>query len=233
MARFQPSEFHSPVSPSRITAFSFQVLGALALTALLLLFLGWLRWKENDRVPMHTFRSVEHLAPVQLPARSTAPPAEPPPPKAPELPELSFDAPKTAPPLNARIQPMLKPDFQRLELDFKIPVRTDAPALNLSAPPVKTSYDVNELDAMPMLINRPTVAYPASLARQGILSGMVVMEVSINPQGRVHILTLKECSHPDLERMARRFAERARFTSPQKDGRPVTATYHWPLKLTR
>ena len=202
------------------------------LTALLLLFLGWLRWKENHRVPMNTIRTIESIAPVQRSAASS-PPTVPPPPKTMQLPELDLDASRSIPPLKARIQPLPKPDFQRLEPDFKLAVSSDFSAQDFSAAPAQTTFAVNELDAMPVLLNRPSVSYPASLARQGIDSGTVIMEVSIDPQGRVHILSLKDSSHPDLERMARRFAERARFSAPQKNGRPVTATYHWPLKLSR
>ncbi|MDF7799549.1 TonB family protein [Pontiellaceae bacterium B1224] len=231
MPHSRHSEISPPHWPGRLTAFGFQVVGALLLTALLLLFLGWLRWKENHRVPANTIRTVESIAPVQPPVRSAPPPSTPPEPV--QLPELSLDTPRIAPPIKARIQPPLKPDFQTLEPDFSLPVATDFSAPEFSAPPVKTSYDVNELDAMPVLLNRPAVSYPAALARQGIQSGTVVMEVSIDPHGHVEVLRFTDSSHPDLERMARRFAERARFSAPKKEGRPVTATYHWPLKLSR
>lgn len=202
------------------------VLGALAMAFILLLFLSWMRSRESLRIPENTIRTVETCSPVHMPP---PPPPEPRPPQQkvqlPELPLLEIQPNSIAPPLKALTQPEIDPkllavDFQRLSPPVQLPA-------NLG--PI--TYGIDDLDARPVLINHPSVSYPAALARQGVLRGRVVLEVIISPDGRVRILKFVSCEYPELERMARRFAARARFSSPKKNGIPVTATYRWPLVL--
>ncbi|MGE4488281.1 MAG: energy transducer TonB [Kiritimatiellales bacterium] len=221
--------FHSRAL--RIAGRIAHVLLAAAATAALLFFLCWLRWNEMERLPKQVFRTLETAAPVSLP-----PP--PPPsvtqsrPELPDLPELAPASDPLAPPLKAaRLQPDLRQVLEDLDLDPARRTASTAASLAAATGPVKTTWTVDELDRAPTLINRPSVSYPVALARQGITEGLVVLSVSIDPAGRVAVRDVISATHPGLEPMARRFAERARFTAPMKDGRSVTAVYHWPMVL--
>jgi TonB family protein len=64
-----------------------------------------------------------------------------------------------------------------------------------------------------------------------VKEGRVLLEVSISTSGRVSVLRVISSSHADFSAMAKKFASRARFSVPKKNGRAVTAIYRWPLIL--
>ncbi|MDZ8118150.1 energy transducer TonB [Pontiella agarivorans] len=208
-------------------------LGALALTALMLLFLSWMRWKENHRIPKQTIRTLETLEPIAPPPPAPPPPAQTPPePEWPDLPQLDVNPAYTAPPLKARLKPVIRPPLFETEFELQsTPQPVAAPAIDLGHEP--RMYALNELDRHPVPLNKPRVPYPASLARQGVLNSTVKLIIELGPDGRPKVEQFVVCDYPELEKMARQYAQRARFTPPVKDGRPVTTRFTWTVNLSR
>ena len=234
MAHYTFSNHQKPSTLRSLVVRGMHGLTAFGLTAVMLMFLSWMRWKENRRIPPQMIRSVETLAPVSPPPPAPPPSTHSPPePKLPDLPKLEIRTASVAPPLKARIKPILNPSLLKTDFELKTQPQAIVATMEPSTIEVRTTFNADELDTAPMLIVKPTVSYPASLARQDILEGRVLLKVSISPDGRASILNVTESVHPELEPMARRFADRARFSPPTKDGRPVTAIYHWPLALKR
>lgn len=89
----------------------------------------------------------------------------------------------------------------------------------------------SELDRKPKLLNRPSVRFPSRLARRGIRQGEVLLQVQIDTAGRVTVDRVISSSHPELVPTAQAFATKARFSKPTKNGKPVNATFRWPLSL--
>jgi protein TonB len=100
-------------------------------------------------------------------------------------------------------------------------------------PPVRDSYSVGELDATPRLLRHGSAAFPAALARRGVNSGTVVLEVSLSPRGAVSVRRVITSTHPELVDGARRIAASARFTPPTRNGQAVTAVMRWPITINR
>ncbi|QBG48309.1 hypothetical protein EGM51_13240 [Verrucomicrobia bacterium S94] len=235
MAYYTFSSLRNPGPSSRLAGIGMHSAGALALTALMLLFLGWMRWKENHRIPKQTFRTLETLKePIAPPPPASPPPTQTPTePKLPELPQLDVNPAYTAPPLKARLKPVIKPPL--LETEFKLAAQPQ-PVPTISTPDPGNQeefFEWNELDRHPVPLNKPQVPYPASLARQGIYKSTVKLIIQLGPDGRPKIEQFVRCDYPELEKMARQYAQRARFTPPVKDGKPVTTRFTWTVNLSR
>ncbi len=101
-------------------------------------------------------------------------------------------------------------------------------------PPVaKSHYDTNELDGTPRLLRHGSATFPASLARQGVSRGTVVLEVELSTAGSVSVRRVVSSTHPDLVAPARRVAAGARFTPPKRNGQPVKAIMRWPIIIEK
>ncbi|HUF60893.1 MAG TPA: energy transducer TonB [Verrucomicrobiales bacterium] len=111
------------------------------------------------------------------------------------------------------------------------PAPQPAPTPPRPAPPVKSVYPAGELDGKPTLRNHPSPPFPRELSRRGITQGRAVLDIEIDPSGRVTVRGVISISHPELRAMALETARRARFTTPKKDGKPVRARFRWPLIL--
>lgn len=113
------------------------------------------------------------------------------------------------------------------------PVRTTAPPRTPPPPPVRDTYNVGELDATPRLLRHGSAAFPPALARQGVTSGTVVLEVELNPRGAVTVKRVISSSHNELVDGARRIAAASRFTPPTRNGQAVSAVMRWPITINR
>lgn len=100
-------------------------------------------------------------------------------------------------------------------------------------PPVRDAYSVGELDATPRLLRHGSAAFPPSLARQGITTGTVVLEVELSPRGAVTVRRVVSTSHDELVAGARRIAAASRFTPPTRNGQAVSAVMRWPITINR
>ncbi|NNE90632.1 MAG: TonB family protein [Verrucomicrobiales bacterium] len=234
---------------SHVIRVGLRVIGAAGLTVLLIGFLVASRvWFANAKIPDREIRTLETIEAVAMP--SPPPPPEeitevepPPPPPPPTLPQLDLQIEQLAPPLAAVVSRDL--DFTMANADFELEVdpvalSSDLPKPASSTPtkqvgskptPARTVYSSGELDAKPRLLNRPAAAYPAAQLRRGVRQGKVLLEVSISASGRCSVRRVIASTHPDFSAMARSFASRARFSTPKKNGRAVTAIYKWPLIL--
>ena len=113
--------------------------------------------------------------------------------------------------------------------------QTKAPKVVKRPPPPakKSHYGVGELDGKPRLLRHGSAGFPSSLARKGVSSGTVVLEVELSTGGRVKIRRVVSSSHPELVSAARKVASTAKFTPPTKNGQRVKALMRWPIKIKK
>ncbi len=173
------------MTPQRIVPLLQQGVGAVVLSALLVVFLVFLRVLSSERVPDQTIRLVETAPEIAAPPPPPPPVEEireepPPPPSAP-LPQLEVELDSSAPALKATFDPRLDLTMQMASFDLEVdPPKQIAPApsprpqpstptkprMTPPAPqPVKSVYASGELDAVPRLRNHPSVSYPRELQR--------------------------------------------------------------------
>ncbi len=158
----------------------------------------------------------EPLLPEALPEPEVTPPSPIPLPTPELTPPPAFDAPA-----------LVKAEASKT--DIKLPQTKFL--RQTAAPRASMTFEAKDLDQMPRLLNRPSVRFPSSQRKAGVREGKVTLEVTISRKGSVTVHGVRESSHPDFEPMAIQFAERARFSSPVKDGRSVQARFVWPLTL--
>ncbi len=203
-------------------------------------------------VPDVTIREVETLEP-EMPPPPPPPPDEPPPdpPPTPAITDVSEIPDPTRVPVPRAEIPM----------DFTLPVETffsDIPPAPLPLPPAPTpqrtaepepappppspsppapprreSYEVGDLDDPPRLLRHGSAAFPTALARRGVTSGTVVLEVELSPRGAVSVRRVVSATHDELVAGARRIAGSSRFTPPTRNGEPVSAVMRWPITIER
>ncbi|TVR46840.1 MAG: energy transducer TonB [Puniceicoccaceae bacterium] len=70
--------------------------------------------------------------------------------------------------------------------------------------------------------------YPAQLQLEGV-EGEVRLEVMIDEQGAVTILSVISATHNEFVQPARQAVSRWRFEPPTRDGVPVRARYVQPI----
>jgi len=133
------------------------------------------------------------------------------------------DLPPAPLPVVATPAPRLDPPGAR-----PTPPRTPPPP-----PPVRDTYNVGELDATPRLLRHGSAAFPAKLARQGVTTGTVVLEVELSPRGSVTVRRVVSSTHSELVDGARRIAAASRFTPPTRNGQAVSAVMRWPITINR
>ena len=203
-------------------------------------------------VPDLTIREIETLEP-EPPPPPPPPPDEPPPdpPPTPAIAELAevpdpsrVPIPRAEVPMDITLpvetffadvppaplpQPPAPP--QRAATPEPTPAAPPRPAP--PAPPARESYSVGELDATPRLLRHGSSAFPTSLARRGITSGTVVLEVELSQRGAVTVRRVISSDHDELVAGARRIAGASRFTPPTRNGQAVSAVMRWPITINR
>lgn len=256
----QPSHPTIPgLSPAPAKASLLRGIAALLLTLLLLGFLVLLRVLNAPAAPDQELRRVEVAPERALPPPPPPPPAPPdtpdapPPPPAPvPLPRLELRLDDSVPALKASVDPLqdVRLDVSMFDLEVRSapslarpgpvaprssPKIASGPSPQVAAlstaPPMRSTYDAGELDGTPRLRNHPSASFPAELLRQGIREGRVVLEVQISTSGSVSVRRVLSSNHPLFSEKARAIASGARFTTPTKNGRPVTAIYRWPIVI--
>jgi protein TonB len=100
-------------------------------------------------------------------------------------------------------------------------------------PPARSVFDVGELDGTPRLLRHGSAPFPPALARRGVASGTVVLEVELSPRGAVSVRRVVSASHDELIPAARRIAGGARYTPPTRNGQAVSAVMRWPITIQR
>lgn len=163
----------------------------------------------------------------------------PPPPTTPPLPE------ETPPPEPQQILPDAPAEMPPIDLpllDVALsPGAGDALAMGTPLPAfqsvseaiadIQDLFTFDDLPEAPRLVNAPSFRFPASLARQGITQGKVLVEIDILPDGSAKLLRIINSTHAELEPVATRIVSRARFTKPTVNGKSVTVRGRFPIVL--
>lgn len=92
-----------------------------------------------------------------------------------------------------------------------------------------STVGLSELDAQPMVLSAPLLAFPQHLAEQGIDSFEVAFHIIIDEQGFTYPVALLVNPHPELEDVLLKFARGTRFSPPQRLGVAVRTEYRWPV----
>lgn len=221
-------------------------IAGIVASAVLLAVLGVSRLFTIERVvPDLAVREVETVMfqPPPPPPLEEVPPDAPPPPPA--LTEVSAIPDPTRVPIPLARVPMditapvenFFSDTPPEPLPLAPPPVQARPAIKAPpiqpAPAVKSHYLENELDGIPRLLRHGSAVFPPSLARQGVKRGTVTFEVELSTSGFVSIRRVVSSTHPELVTPARRVAEKARFTTPLRDGKAVKAIMHWTITIER
>ncbi|NBB80806.1 MAG: hypothetical protein GVY36_15380 [Verrucomicrobia bacterium] len=194
---------------------------SMALCIMLLVPLTQLMEPERERVEI--IESIEMAAPPSPP-----PPEEPPPPPEPEE--------ETPPELD---QPPPMPTMEQLELSLN-PGTGGPLGLDIgigfdfsteSTEQLETIFGFGELDEMPRLLNENLpFRYPPNAPR-GRGNAFVDLLIIIDRDGRVRVEDVYDFSHRELLQAARQHVERFRFSTPIRQGEPVSAKYRWRLEI--
>ena len=73
--------------------------------------------------------------------------------------------------------------------------------------------------------------FPKSLSRKGEKHELQKLDVIIDEQGKVPLVSIVDNSYPELTREIQALVRNSRFTAPQKDKQPVRARFIWPLEI--
>lgn len=159
------------------------------------------------------------------------------PPKVPPLPTTQQEEP---PPQPEYEPPAPELSLQQLQLSLQ-PGASDAMGVNVPLGGFDGNVDLvqemekilsfEELQQPPRLVYAPTINYPAQLYRQGIRQGTVEMLILIDEEGRVSVERVLSTTHPAFEELARRVAERSRFSVTCVDDKAVKVRGRWPLVI--
>jgi periplasmic protein TonB len=221
----------------------------IAASAIILVVLGGARlFTSQPAVADLTIREVDIATyqPPPPPPPLEDPPPEVSPPPPPALTEVSALPDPTRVPIPQAQMPMditapvenfftdLAPAPLPVEPE-KVTPRTQPPVklpTKTTPPPVeKTHYNSNELDSIPKRLRYGSVTFPPSLAKKGIMSGTVTLEVELSTTGAVTVRRVISSSHTELIESARKVAAGARFTVPKRNGQPVKAILPWPIEI--
>lgn len=96
---------------------------------------------------------------------------------------------------------------------------------------IEKVFDFTELAQVPELLFIPEIQWPRDLTRRGIKSGKVVLLILIDKKGKPRVESIHSSTHPSLEGVARRLAERARFSVSEMNGEAIRVRGEWPLIL--
>lgn len=92
-------------------------------------------------------------------------------------------------------------------------------------------FNLNELDRQPMVVYRPRYQIPKVLLEAGISDTTVKVHVMIHEDGRLSLIHYEHLPYPELKPEVERIIRKMRYTSPEKNGRPVKAEFLLPLNL--
>lgn len=196
-----------------------------------------------------TIREIETLN-IEPPPPPPPPPDEPPPdpPPSPAIAELSdtpdpsrVPIPRAEIPMDVKVPidtffsdlpPSPLPIIAEPARQPTPPTKPDPPRTS-PTPPVRDSYNISELDSTPRLLRNGSAVFPPALARQGVKSGTVILEVELSQRGTVTVRRVLQSTHSELVDGARRIAAGSRFTPPTRNGQPVNAIMRWPITINR
>lgn len=146
------------------------------------------------------------------------------------------------PPLDLNTPPPM-PTLEMLELslnpglggDLSLDSSIDFDIATETVEELSQLFGFDELDQIPKLVRqgRPKMQQSAEFQRLMRRQGdkKVVLEVTLNEQGVVHVQNVQSATHEALIPAARQAAEGSRFSPPKRNGKAVRARYTWPLNF--
>jgi hypothetical protein len=196
---------------------------ACGLAVALLIFL-LVPLTQMFRPELRSADSINPLLAVNLPPPPPPPEDVPPPPESQEEPPPEL---KTPPPM---------PTLEQLEVglnpgvggDFTIGVGLDLNFQTESAEQMMDIFGFDELDQFPYVVSERSIIYPRGF-RPSPGVGKAKLLITVDMEGRVQVDEVLQCSHRELIPAILVMAAGTRFSVPLKDGKPVRATYEWPL----
>lgn len=170
--------------------------------------------------------------------RPAATAVEVPPPEAKTQPVAEQEPPRLAPsetvdalpvaaspdvPLSAPSQPAEPAVPEPVVPAAPAPAAVSPPSMAISSPVDLTYYSARDLDVPPRSLRKIVPDYPPDADRQQ-LSGRVILQLSLEADGRVSDIELVSATPPGMfEHSAIRAFRDARFAPARKGGRPVRA----------
>jgi periplasmic protein TonB len=199
---------------------SATIASGLIVSLLVFLFVPLLQMYEPEIVDLHVLDEV---------VEATLPP----PPEQEEMPELE---PEEARPPELNTPPPPKPTLEQLEVnlnpglgdDFTIGVGLDLGFETESAEQLMDLFGFSDLDETPRIVRERSIVYPRNYrAIRGVANAKLLITVASD--GSVQVDKVLECTHQELALAIVKMANGTRFSNPLKDGKPVRASYEWPL----
>jgi len=195
------------------------LVSGLALAALLFLLLPLTQFLARPAEEPPRAHQVDAVLPPP-------PPPPPPPPEPPPPPDAVARPRAVAAPEMSRPQPQLSLQELRLALDVPLGQIQGDFGLNFDLAPGAVAeveaYQVEDLDEAPVFTRQTPPRYPHEMRRAGI-SGEVVLEFIIEPDGSISNIQVVESTHRAFEVAAIEAARTWRSSPPLVRGEPVRA----------
>ena len=119
-----------------------------------------------------------------------------------------------------------KPKLNRPTMsDFTPEFDRQSTAIDLSG------FALNELDQQPRLMTPLNIEFTPRMQGAGVKQAKVKLHVVIDRKGQVHLKKIIENAYPELNSAIKKLTKRARFSAPERQGKPVRAEFIWPLVL--
>jgi len=94
------------------------------------------------------------------------------------------------------------------------------------------AFGLEDLDDLPRLLSNLRIKYPEKLARRGINSISVELDVLIDESGKVILRKIVRNPYPEFEPIILKLLKKSRFTTPKKNGVSVRAAFNWPMEFS-
>jgi len=94
-----------------------------------------------------------------------------------------------------------------------------------------SGFALNELDQQPRLMMPLNIEFTPRMQGAGIKRVKVKLHVVIDEKGHAHLKNIVENLYPELNLAIKKLTKRARFSAPERQGKPVRAEFIWPLVL--
>lgn len=202
------------------------ILGALVLAAGLFILIPLTQLlnaiEEPDLSVRETRITLPPQEPPQQPPQNEEPPEEP----LPTVPEMPSDPPPVeVPPLDLAFSPGMGEAIAMGVAPTEFRMEGDSIA------EVQDFFSFDDLNENPRLLSTPHFRFPQALERRGVREGEVIVEIDILPDGRAELIRIVSSTHAELEPVAVRIIDRARFSPPIVEGQARRVRGHFPLVL--
>lgn len=94
-----------------------------------------------------------------------------------------------------------------------------------------SGFALNELDQQPRLMTPLSLTFTPQMRGAGVKRVKVKLHVVIDENGQVYLKKIIKNSYPELNSAIKKLTKRARFSAPERQGKPVRAEFIWPLVL--